>query len=228
MSASRTQTTVRRVLEASGPQLARIQQRVALPGLAGLQIGAARPVLSHSGGWGNGAAGDPEAIDCETARETRHDQSTGGSMSRASTDVIQVGALGVRFLVEAADSNGSVSVFECFVPADSTMPVPHSHDAFEETVYGLEGVTTWRVDGRPLDVRPGEALCIPRGAVHGFDNNGTEDAKFLAVASPGVMSPDYFREIHEVLGASLGGPPDRAKIAEVMRRHGLTPAPPAS
>ena len=149
-------------------------------------------------------------------------------MSTASTDTIQLGALSVRFLVEAADSNGSVSVFECFVPADSTMPVPHSHDAFEETVYGLEGVTTWTVDGRPLDIRPGEAFCIPRGAVHGFDNHGIEDAKFLAVASPGVMTPDYFREIHDVLASNPGSPPDRAKLAEVMRQHGLTPAPPAS
>jgi quercetin dioxygenase-like cupin family protein len=149
-------------------------------------------------------------------------------MSSASKEMIEVGALSVRFLVEAADSNGSASVFECFVPADSQMPAPHSHDAFEETIYGLEGVTTWIVDGRTLDIRPGEAFCIPRGAVHGFDNHGTEDAKFLAISSPGVMGPDYFREIHEVLAANPGAPPDRARLAEVMRRHGLTPAPPAS
>jgi hypothetical protein len=37
-------------------------------------------------------------------------------------NVIQVGAMRVRFLIEAGDSNGSVSVFECFVPADSKMP----------------------------------------------------------------------------------------------------------
>jgi quercetin dioxygenase-like cupin family protein len=149
-------------------------------------------------------------------------------MSSASTETIQVGALSVRFLVEAADSNGSASVFECFVPADSKMPAPHSHDAFEETIYGLEGVTTWTVDGRTLDISPGEAFCVPRGAVHGFDNHGTDDAKFLAISSPGVMTPDYFREIHEVLAATPGGPPDMAKVAEIMRRHGLTPAPPAS
>ena len=149
-------------------------------------------------------------------------------MSAASTETIQVGALSVRFLVEAADSNGSASVFECFVPADSRMPAPHSHDGFEETIYGLEGTTTWTVDGRTLDIHPGEAFCVPRGAVHGFDNHGTEDAKFLAISTPGVMSPDYFREIHEVLAAAAGGPPDMAKIAEVMRRHGLTPAPPAT
>jgi quercetin dioxygenase-like cupin family protein len=149
-------------------------------------------------------------------------------MTSAPREIIQVGALSVRFLVEAADSNGSASVFECFVPADSKMPVPHSHDAFEETIYGLEGITTWTVDGRTLDIRSGEALCVPRGAVHGFDNHGTRDAKFLAISSPGVMTPDYFREIHEVLAATPSGPPDMAKVAEVMRRHGLTPAPPAS
>ena len=148
-------------------------------------------------------------------------------MTSASTEMIQVGGLRVRFLVVAADSNEGVSVFECFVPADSKMPAPHSHDAFEETIYGLEGTTTWTVDGRTLDIPPGEAFCVPRGAVHGFDNHGTEDAKFLAISSPGVMTPDYFREIHEVLAATPGGPPDMAKVAAVMRKHGLTPAPPA-
>jgi quercetin dioxygenase-like cupin family protein len=143
-----------------------------------------------------------------------------------SQEIIQVGPMGVRFLVEAADSNGSVSVFECYVPTDSRMPVPHSHDAFEETIYGLEGVTSWTVDGRAVEVGVGDAFCVPRGAVHGFQNPGAEDAKFLAVASPGVMSPDYFREIHDVVEGSVG-PPDPAKIGEVMRRHGLTPAPPS-
>lgn len=148
-------------------------------------------------------------------------------MTPAATETIQVGALGVRFLVEAADSNGSASVFECFVPADSRMPAPHSHDAFEETIYGLNGTTTWTVDGREAELTSGEALCIRRGSVHGFENNGTEDATFLAISTPGLMTPAYFREIHDVIAASTGGPPDLTRIAEVMRRHGLTPAPPA-
>src|SRR6059058_2951623 len=140
-------------------------------------------------------------------------------MTSASPDMIQVGALSVRFLVEAADSNGSASVFECFVPAESRMPVPHSHDAFEETIYGLEGVTTWTISGRKVEIAPGEAVCVARGAVHGFDNQGAADAKFLAVASPGLMSPDYFCAVHGVLAASAGGPLDLAKIGEIMRRH---------
>lgn len=105
-------------------------------------------------------------------------------MGPASQQTILVGALSVRFLVEAADSNGSVSVFECLVPAGSRMPAPHSHDAFEETVYGLEGITSWSVDGRTIEIRAGDAFCIPRGAVHGFQNPGAADATFLAIASP--------------------------------------------
>jgi quercetin dioxygenase-like cupin family protein len=141
-------------------------------------------------------------------------------------DTITVGALGVRFLIESGDSNGSVSVFECYVPAKSRMPTPHSHDGFEETIYGLEGAPTWTIDGQTVEVGPGETVCVRRGQVHGFENQGDVDATFLAIATPGVFGPAYFREVHELLAASAGGPPDLGAIAEVMRRHGLTPAPP--
>ena len=144
----------------------------------------------------------------------------------AANDTITVGALGVRFLIEDADSNGSASVFECYVPVNSRMPAPHSHDGFEETIYGLEGVTTWTIDGETVEVGPGEAVCVQRGRIHGFENHGSVDAKFLAIATPAVFGAAYFREIGEVLAATAGGPPDLAAIAEVMRRHGLSPAPP--
>ena len=143
-------------------------------------------------------------------------------------NTITVGALGVRFLVQAADSNGTASVFECYVPAKAKMPAPHSHDGFEETIYGLEGVTTWTIDGETVEIGPGEAVCVPRGQIHGFENHGTDDAKFLAIATPAVFGAGYFREIGEVLAATAGGPPDLTAIGEVMRRHGLTPAPPSA
>jgi quercetin dioxygenase-like cupin family protein len=143
-------------------------------------------------------------------------------MQSTHDETIDVGALSVRFLVEAAESNGSVTVFECGVPAGSRMPAPHSHDAFEETIYGLQGVSTWTVDGEEIEVGPGRAVCIPRGSVHGFANHGRVDARFLAVATPGVFGAAYFREIGDVLATA--GPPDHGALADVMRRHGLTPA----
>jgi quercetin dioxygenase-like cupin family protein len=143
-------------------------------------------------------------------------------------DTITVGALGVRFLVEAADSNGTAAVFECHLPANSRMPAPHSHDGFEEPIYGLEGTTTWTIDGHTVEVEPGEAVCVQRGQIHGFQNHGDVDATFLAIATPAVFGPAYFREIGEVLAASAGGPPNLAALGEVMRRHDLTPAPPSA
>jgi quercetin dioxygenase-like cupin family protein len=143
-------------------------------------------------------------------------------------DTITVGAFGVRFLVEAGDSNGTASVFECYVPANAKMPAAHSHDGFEETIYGLEGATTWTIDGKTVQIGPGEAVCVPRGRIHGFENRGSVDARFLAIATPAVFGAAYFREIGEVLAATAGGPPDLTAIGEVMRRHGLTPAPPSA
>jgi quercetin dioxygenase-like cupin family protein len=142
-------------------------------------------------------------------------------------ETIRLGPLTVRFLVTGAQSAGSVAAFELMVPAAQRLMAPaHSHDAYEETIYGIDGVLTWTVDGAAIDVGPGSALCIPRGAVHRFDNLGSRDAKVLCIISPAVIGPEYFRESAAVLAAAAGGPPDHARLAEIMHRHGLTPAAP--
>lgn len=144
-----------------------------------------------------------------------------------SDEVIHLGPLTIHFLITAKNSTGSIAAFEVMVPAAQRLPAPaHSHDQYEETIYGIEGVLTWTVDGKPIDVGPGQALCIPRGAVHRFDNHGIRDAKVLCVVTPAAIGPQYFREVAEVAKAAGGGPPDRVKMAEIMLRHGLTPAPP--
>lgn len=146
-------------------------------------------------------------------------------MATRTHEEIKVGGMAIRFLVEGEESAGSVAVFEFDVPAGSKVAAAHSHDGYEETIYGLEGVLTWTIEGTPTDVGPGEVLCIPRGAVHHFDNARDADARALAIVTPGVLGPDYFREVGTILDAAAGGPPDVAAIGAVMRRHGLTPAP---
>jgi quercetin dioxygenase-like cupin family protein len=144
-----------------------------------------------------------------------------------SEETIRLGPLAVRFLLTGDNSSGSVAVFEVTVPGAQRLAAPaHSHDHYEETIYGIAGVLTWTVDGKQIDVGPGQALCIPRGAIHRFDNNGIQDAKALCVITPAAIGPQYFRESAEVINAAAGGPPDRTKMAEIMRRHGLTPASP--
>jgi quercetin dioxygenase-like cupin family protein len=137
---------------------------------------------------------------------------------------IKIGQLAIRFLLQGKASGGSVAVFEFDVPAGAKVPIAHSHDGYEETIYGLDGVLTWTVEGRKTELGLGEVLCIPRGAVHRFDNVHTANAKMLAIVTPGILGPDYFREIAAVAKAAAGGPPDPAAIVAIMRRHGLTPA----
>ena len=138
---------------------------------------------------------------------------------------IRIGGLAIRFRLEGEASGGSVAVFEFDVAAGARVPGAHSHDAYEETIYGLEGVLSWTLDGEQTDVGPGEVLCIRRGVVHRFDNDHEVEAKMLAIITPGILGPEYFREMAAVLEGAAGGPPDPAALAEVMRRHGLSPAP---
>jgi quercetin dioxygenase-like cupin family protein len=143
-----------------------------------------------------------------------------------SDETIRLGPLTVRFLITGKDASDSIALFELRVPSAQRLAAPaHSHDHYEETIYGIEGVLTWTVDGKPIDVGPGQALCIPRGAIHRFDNKGGQDAKALCAVTPAAIGPQYFLEIAEVMKAAVGGPPDRVKMADIMRRHGLTPAP---
>ncbi len=141
-------------------------------------------------------------------------------------DPIDLGPITVTFSVDAEMSNGSATVQRCDVGAAAGVPLAHSHDGFEETIYGLSGVCNFIVDGEEIAVGPGDTLCIKRGQVHSF-MAGDADVSFLAIATPGVFGPEYFLELQEVIAAAAGGPPDPAAFAAVMRRHGLTPAPAA-
>lgn len=140
-------------------------------------------------------------------------------------ELIQTGPLQLRFLRTKHDTGGALDMFEVTIPPNSRVPVPHYHRDWEETIYGLEGVTTWTVAGARVDVRPGEDLFIPRGIIHGFANETQAVTKMLCVLTPGILGPEYFREMSALLAGPA--PPDPVKIRETMTRHGLVPAPPA-
>jgi quercetin dioxygenase-like cupin family protein len=118
----------------------------------------------------------------------------------------------------------ALAMFEFDVAAQAKVPMAHSHDGYEETIYGLEGVLTFTVDGKRIEIGPGDVLCIPRGVVHRFDNFGSASANMLAILTPGILGPDFFREMSALIEGT-SGPPNPSAIATVMRRHGLTPAP---
>ena len=137
---------------------------------------------------------------------------------------IKVGQVAIDFLLEAANTNGAAAVFEFTVPVGAKVPVPHYHEHYDETIYGLAGTLTFTVEGKAIDIQPGEACFIPRGAVHGFDNLKQVDAKGLAVITPGLLGPVFFKEVAGIVNA--GGPPDLQKLRLIMTKHGLVPVVP--
>jgi hypothetical protein len=149
-------------------------------------------------------------------------------MDSPTTTTIQLGPVSVDFLVDADASGGSVTVFECVVPADARVSIPTATTGSRRRSTASTESARGRSTARSMRSAPGESVCIRRGQVHGFENRGNVDAKFLAIATPGVFGPAYFRDIAQVLAEAADGPPDLAALGEVMRRHGLTPARPVA
>jgi len=136
--------------------------------------------------------------------------------------MIKVGQLSIDYLVDGSQTS-SMGAFELTIPPGSNVPPPHSHSHNEECVYVLEGTLRYRVGDETRDLKPGETMSTPKGAVHAFSNPFDQTAKALIVMSPDIGA-QYFSEVAAVVNA--GGPPDKAALASVMQRYGLVPAAP--
>jgi len=141
------------------------------------------------------------------------------------SETIDLGPLKLKFLQSKDATDGSIDMFEMTAQPNARMPIPHYHDRWDETVYGLAGRITFRVDGKDIDIGPGETVFIKRGIVHSFTNRTAEPATCLCTLSPGVLGPQFFKDIAKLQAA---GTPDPAKMKETMLRYGLIPAPPPS
>jgi len=135
-------------------------------------------------------------------------------------ELIDFGSLQLRFLRDKHDTGGALDMFEMTLSPDGRMPVPHYHESWEETVYGLTGTVTYTVEGEPHDIPPGATLFVPRGKIHGFYNRSGVPGTCLCVLTPGVLGPEYFRELAAFI---TSGKPDPAMVREIMLRHRLVP-----
>lgn len=127
----------------------------------------------------------------------------------------------VRFCQDENDTNGAITMFECIIAPAARVPVPHYHKDFDETIYGLEGVASYTIDGKAVEIGPGDSYFIQRGVTHGFENKTEGTIRFLCVINPGIFGPAYFKDVAAILNA--GGPADIAKLKEVLLQHGLVP-----
>ena len=137
-------------------------------------------------------------------------------------EIIKIGQLEIHILLDGTDTNNEMVLFEFIIPSGAKVPVPHYHKEVDETLYGLEGTTTSIVDGKKIDIGPGDRLYIPRGTIHYHDNHTAQSAKLLCILTPASIGPAYFREIGALIQPGI--PPDPEKATEIMLRHGLVAA----
>ena len=130
-----------------------------------------------------------------------------------------VGELEIRFHVDPSDTGDSIAIFESVIPPGARVPVAHRHIGYDETIHGLAGVCHFILEDTEVAVAPSDTLFVPRGKAHSFVNRGHETARVLVIVTPGLLGPDYFRAVAEIVNA--GGPLDRARIAALMARHGM-------
>lgn len=142
----------------------------------------------------------------------------------AQDAAIRIGMIEIRYLVDGAGA-GHSGLFEMTLPPRANVPPAHSHGDAEEVLYVLEGKLRHSVDGVERDLGPGDCAFTPKGAVHGFSNPFDETVRTLTVLTPDIGA-QYFRDVGAVVNA--GGPPDKARLLEVMTRYGLRPAAPAA
>ena len=143
-------------------------------------------------------------------------------MEAQSDNLVRIGELELRFLVDKSHGTDDLVMFEFTVPPNARVPAPHFHREVDEAVYGLSGTFTMTIDGEKRELRAGETIFIPRGAVHHHENRHAETARALVVLTPGSISKRYFEEMAEAI--NVAGKPDLEKVKSIMRAHGLVPA----
>jgi mannose-6-phosphate isomerase-like protein (cupin superfamily) len=137
---------------------------------------------------------------------------------------IKIGKITITFLKSRHETDGALDLFELIVPPGAFLNVPHLHRDYAETILGMNGITTWTIEGEQFQVGPGQRLTIPRGTVHSYSNFHTTTSRMMCLLTPGLVGPEYFRELAAAIQPD--GPPDIAEISSVMARYGIIPITP--
>ncbi|WP_238542391.1 cupin domain-containing protein [Sphingomonas sp. PAMC 26621] len=144
----------------------------------------------------------------------------GRGVSTVDQDVIAIGALQIRYLIDGTRTGAAAGMFELTIPPGAQSPPAHSHDN-EEYLYCLEGAMRCFVGDEVRALATGDTNYTPPGVIHAFDNPHGTSARVLVINSPDIGA-QYFRDISAVLASG----PDPARMGAVMRRYGLRLVPP--
>lgn len=121
------------------------------------------------------------------------------------------------FKVTGDDTNGAMDYFICEVAPNGGPPL-HVHHAQDETLHVQSGRFKVRVGGQEEILEPGGFIYMPMGQPHAFQNLTDQPAEVIIVFAPG----GGHRFFEELAPATRTASPDKAVIAAIFERHGMT------
>jgi mannose-6-phosphate isomerase-like protein (cupin superfamily) len=98
---------------------------------------------------------------------------------------IDLGSLGVRFMIWSEESGGGFSLVEHPIPPRTLATPLHRHTNEDEYSYVLEGHMGAKLGDEVVYAEQGDLVFKPRGQWHAFWNAGDGPCRILEIISPG-------------------------------------------
>ena len=138
-----------------------------------------------------------------------------------SGDEVFLGSIGVRFLINGAETGERFSFLEHPMSPRALAAPLHRHSREDEYSFVLEGRMGALLGEEVVEAGPGELVFKPRNQWHTFWNASDEPCRILEIISPAGFE-QYFREL-----AAMGGPrnADPVQFAELVERYGFEARP---
>jgi mannose-6-phosphate isomerase-like protein (cupin superfamily) len=128
-----------------------------------------------------------------------------------------LGSIGVRFMVDGAESGGGFSLVEHPMSPRALAAPLHRHAREDEYSYVLEGRMGALLGDEELVAEQGDLVFKPRNQWHTFWNAGEEPARILEIISPAGFEK-YFEELVDLGGSTEAELPD---LMELSARYEL-------
>jgi mannose-6-phosphate isomerase-like protein (cupin superfamily) len=125
-----------------------------------------------------------------------------------------------QVLADGATTDGRFLVGEARIEPGAPCPSLHVHTLEHESIYVIDGVLTVEIGGDRVELGSGDCVVMPRGVPHRFGNLGDVLVRAIGTISPTAIEGMFAEEA--VYFASLQGPPDPARMAEIVGRYGVT------
>ena len=128
-----------------------------------------------------------------------------------------LGSIGVRFMIDGAESGGDFSLVEHPMSARALAAPLHRHTREDEYSYVVEGRVGALLGDDVVVGGPGDLIFKPRNQWHTFWNAGDEPARLLEIISPAGFE-QFFAELVD-LGGVAGATP--AALGALCQTYGL-------